>query len=139
MTEIIAFVKTGIISRPNSTAKLIPETGHMSIYASDYCPPFRESDMIHGPILSWLFMNWSVYIIEANDNSYYTGIATDVKRRFKEHGGTVCGAKYFNGRTPLKVIYQEDGHTRSSASKREVEIKKLSRLQKELLITGATQ
>ncbi len=84
-------------------------------------------------------MNWSVYIIEANDNSYYTGIATDVERRFEEHSGTVCGAKYFNGRTPLKVIYEEGGHTRSSASKREAEIKKLSRRQKIMLINGTTQ
>ncbi|MCZ6797520.1 MAG: GIY-YIG nuclease family protein [Gammaproteobacteria bacterium] len=81
-------------------------------------------------------MNWSVYIIEANDNSYYTGIATDVERRFAEHSGAVCGAKYFNGRTPLKVIYQESGHTRSSASRREAEIKKLSRRQKQKLIAG---
>jgi len=110
----------------------------MAIYPGDYCPLFRESDMIHRPIPSWLTMNWSVYIIEANDNSYYTGITTDVDRRFEEHSGTACGAKYFNGRTPLKVIYQEDGHTRSSASKREVEIKKLSRLQKIMLIAGAT-
>jgi len=95
--------------------------------------------MIGLRIFSWFFVSWSVYIIEANDHSYYTGIATDVERRFKEHSGTVCGAKYFNGRTPLRVIYQEDGHTRSSASKREVEIKKLSRLQKDLLITGATR
>jgi len=84
-------------------------------------------------------MNWSVYIIEANDNSYYTGIATDVERRFEEHSGTASGARYFNGRTPLRVIYREDGHTRSSASKREAEIKNLSRLQKELLVTGATR
>lgn len=77
---------------------------------------------------------WSIYIIEANDNSYYTGIATDVKRRFEEHAGNEQGAKYFNGRTPIKVVYQEDGHTRSSASKREIEIKKLTRNQKETLI-----
>ena len=82
-------------------------------------------------------MNWSVYIIEANDSSFYTGIATDVERRFEEHSGAVCGAKYFNGRTPLKVVYQEDGHTRSSASQREAEIKKLSRRQKIMLIAGA--
>ncbi len=95
--------------------------------------------MIHTPTLPWLYMTWSVYIIEASDNSYYTGIATDVERRFEEHSGTVCGAKYFNGRTPLKVIYQEGGHTRSSASKREAEIKKLSRAQKIMLINGVTQ
>ncbi|WP_423907689.1 GIY-YIG nuclease family protein [Candidatus Spongiihabitans sp.] len=79
---------------------------------------------------------WSIYIIEANDNSYYTGIATDVERRFEEHAGGEHGAKYFNGRTPIRVVYQEDGHTRSSAGKREIEIKKLTRCQKETLIVS---
>ena len=115
-----------------------PETGHMAIYAGDYCPLFRESDMMYGPILSRLSMTWSVYIIEANDNSYYTGIATDVVRRGAEHGGSVRGAKYFNGRKPVRVAYQGDGHTRSSAGKREAEIKKLSHRQKIMLINGVT-
>ena len=75
-------------------------------------------------------MNWSLYIIESDDSSYYTGITTDVERRFTEHSNGPLGAKFFNGRKPVKVVYQEDGHTRSSASKREAEIKKLSRLQK---------
>lgn len=80
-------------------------------------------------------MNWSVYIIEASDSSYYTGISTDVERRFVEHtSGRPPGAKYFKGRTPLRIAYREDGHTRSSASKREAAIKKLSRAQKDLLI-----
>ena len=82
-------------------------------------------------------MNWYVYIIKANDNSYYTGITTDVARRFQEHTSGVRGARYFNGRTPLKVVFQEDRHTRSSASKREAEIKKLTRLQKESLILSS--
>ena len=76
-------------------------------------------------------MKWSVYIIEADDNSYYTGITTDVERRFAEHSSSPLGAKFFNGRTPLKVVYQEGGHTRSTASKREAEIKKLTRMQKQ--------
>ena len=80
--------------------------------------------------------NWSVYIIEANDNSFYTGISTDVERRFEEHTTGKLGAKFFNGRTPVKVIYQEDGHTRSSASKREIEIKSLSRREKAMLIAN---
>jgi len=82
-------------------------------------------------------MNWFVYMIEASDNSYYTGITTDVDRRFDEHCSSVLGAKYFNGRSPIKVIYQESGHSRSTASKREYEIKKLSRQQKELLVQGS--
>ena len=79
-------------------------------------------------------MKWSLYIIETNDNSYYTGITTDVERRFAEHTAGKQGAKYFNGRTPVSVVYREDGHTRSSASKREAEIKKLSHREKEQLI-----
>lgn len=81
--------------------------------------------------------NWSLYIIEASDESLYTGIATDVERRFDEHLNCLKGAKYFNGRSPVRVVYREDGHTRSSASRREMEIKKLSRREKQDLI--ATQ
>lgn len=69
-------------------------------------------------------MNWQVYMILCLDNSLYTGITTDVARRFAQHlGGT--GAKYFRGHTPHQVVYLEEGHDRSSASRREAEIKKL--------------
>jgi len=83
-------------------------------------------------------MSWSLYIIESDDNSYYTGITTDVERRFAEHCSGPLGAKFFNGRTPVKIVYQENGHTRSSASKREAEIKKLSRLQKQNFLARHT-
>jgi len=79
---------------------------------------------------------WSLYIIEASDSSFYTGITTDVERRFEEHLQCRKGAKYFNGRSPIRVVYREDGHTRSSASRRETEIKKLSRGEKESLIAA---
>lgn len=78
-------------------------------------------------------MNWSVYIIENSDQSYYTGISTDVERRLKKHANGQ-GAKFFNSRTPIKVVYIEDGHTRSSASKRETEIKRLTKNDKMHLI-----
>ena len=78
--------------------------------------------------------NWSVYIILADDGSFYTGISTDIDRRFHEHSEKTTGAKYFNGRQPVEIVYQEHGHNRSSASKREVEIKRLSRKQKKSLI-----
>jgi putative endonuclease len=81
--------------------------------------------------------NWSLYIIEASDASYYTGITTDIERRFDEHRQGQKGAKYFNGRNPLGVVYREDGHSRSSASRREAEIKKLSRSEKQSLIAEA--
>ena len=79
---------------------------------------------------------WSLYIIEASDASFYTGITTDVERRFEEHLNCDKGAKYFNGRHPVRIAYREEGHTRSSASRREAEIKKLSRREKQNLITA---
>ena len=80
--------------------------------------------------------SWSLYIIEASDASLYTGITTDVERRFEEHRLGARGAKYFSGRTPVRVVYREDGHSRSSATRREAEIKKLSRQAKHELIVG---
>lgn len=79
-------------------------------------------------------MTWYVYIIECSDSTYYTGITTDLLRRFKQHANG-CGAKYFNGREPIKIVYSEDGHTKSTASKRENEIKNRSRKYKLKLIS----
>lgn len=73
---------------------------------------------------------WFVYIIRSDDGSFYTGVTTDVARRFGEHADGPRGARYFNGRKPLEVVYTEQGHTRSSASRREAEIKKMSRQDK---------
>ncbi len=78
-------------------------------------------------------MDWYVYIIEADDQSYYTGISTNIERRFQQHLEGK-GAKYFNGRVPIKIVYSENQHTRSSASKREAEIKKLDKEEKKKLI-----
>jgi len=80
--------------------------------------------------------SWSLYIIEASDASLYTGITTDVERRFDEHLNGPGGAKFFNGRDPVRVVYREDGHTRSSASRREMEIKQMTRLQKVNLVAS---
>ena len=80
-------------------------------------------------------MNWQVYIILCSDDSLYTGITTDVERRFAQHlAGT--GAKYFRGRSPCRIVYLESGHNRSSASRREVEIKRLRPADKRLLIAS---
>jgi len=78
-------------------------------------------------------MNWQVYIILCSDDTFYTGITTDLQRRFTQHASG-RGAKYFRGRQPLQVVYQESGHTRSSASSRELEIKNLERAEKSILI-----
>jgi len=80
-------------------------------------------------------MDWTVYIIRCDDNSLYTGVTTELERRFQEHLDHPRGAKYFNGRKPLEVVYSENGHTRSSALQREAAIKKLSRSEKLRLIS----
>ena len=77
--------------------------------------------------------NWSVYIIRCSDESLYTGISTDVERRFQQHL-TGKGAKYFRGRKPVRVEYTESGHSRSSASIREASIKAYSKREKQSLI-----
>ena len=81
--------------------------------------------------------DWSVYMIEADDGALYTGITTDVERRFGEHCDSKRGARYFRGRRPIAVVYQESGHTRSSASQREAAIKKLKRQQKQQLVANS--
>ena len=77
---------------------------------------------------------WYVYIVRASDQTLYTGITTDLDRRLAEHQSGKGGAKYFRGRDALKMVFTESKHTRSTASKREAEIKKLTRHQKLSLI-----
>lgn len=72
-------------------------------------------------------------MVECSDGSYYTGWTTDLDRRVKEHNGR-RGAKYTRGRRPVKLIYFESFSDKRSAMKRECEIKKLSRIQKERLL-----
>ena len=82
-------------------------------------------------------MSYFVYILECSDGSLYTGIAKDVVKRVDEHNSSEKGAKYTKVRRPVKLLYQEPSDDRSSASKREYEIKKLTRLKKLELIENA--
>ena len=79
--------------------------------------------------------SWFVYIIRCGDLSLYTGIATDVDRRFAEHESQGAkAAKYLRGRLPLTLLYQQEIGSRSEASKVELRIKSLSRKEKLELI-----
>ena len=78
---------------------------------------------------------WYVYIICCNDASLYTGVTTDILRRIKEHN-LKSGGSYTRTRAPVALVYQEPHPTRSSALKRELEIKKWSRTKKLALING---
>ncbi len=82
-------------------------------------------------------MEWFVYMIEATDRTLYTGITTDMDRRWNEHVTGAGGAKYFRGRRPKKLAYLESGHTRSSAARREAMLKKMAAREKRLLAASA--
>ncbi|MFC1732712.1 GIY-YIG nuclease family protein [candidate division KSB1 bacterium] len=74
-----------------------------------------------------------VYILECDDKSLYTGIATDVERRFKEHKKGVA-SHYTAAHGAVKMVHTEKFEDRGSALRREVEIKRLSREKKLALI-----
>jgi len=78
---------------------------------------------------------YTVYIVRCADGTLYTGIATDVARRIKEHNHSNKGAKYTRTRRPVTLVHSEVFDDRSAASKREYQIKKqMSRAEKLALI-----
>jgi len=78
-------------------------------------------------------MTWTVYILECADKTLYTGITNNLDARIQAHE-TGTGAKYTKGRAPLTLKYTEPHPNRSTATKREREIKKLSKEEKQSLI-----
>jgi putative endonuclease len=74
-----------------------------------------------------------VYILKCKDGSLYTGITTDVARRFAEHKSGI-GGHYTSAKEAVRIVYTEQYPNRSSASKRESEIKGWRRGKKLLLI-----
>ena len=80
---------------------------------------------------------YSIYILKCADGTLYTGITTDVKRRFKEHLDGK-GGHYTRARGAKQILYTEKCGDRSSAQKREAQIKRLSRKEKLNLIKSQT-
>jgi len=76
---------------------------------------------------------WYLYILECSNGNLYTGITTDIKRRFGEHASGK-GAKYTRAFGAKRVVHSESFRKRSTASRREAAIKKLSREEKKLLL-----
>jgi putative endonuclease len=74
-----------------------------------------------------------VYLLECADGSIYTGITTDVNRRFAEHQKGRA-SHYTAARKARKIVYTEKKRTRSAALKREAEIKRMNRAQKLALV-----
>ena len=79
-----------------------------------------------------------VYILECAGRTLYTGITTDMNRRFDEHKRGVA-AHYTQAHKPVKILYTEEQKDRSSALKREAGIKKWSRAKKMLLIQNVLE
>ena len=78
--------------------------------------------------------HWFVYMIRTSDAQVYTGITTDMARRWREHESGNAGARYFRGRKPMQLCYLEADHNRSTASQREYAIKSLNATAKKQLI-----
>ena len=81
---------------------------------------------------------WTVYFLRCNDNSLYTGITTDITRRLYQHNNTKLGAKYTRARRPVTLVYSESAADKSTASKREYQLRTLTKKQKEALVLNYT-
>ncbi len=87
---------------------------------------------------SGIAVSWFVYILKCEDDTLYTGITNNKERRLSQHNKGKA-SKYTRVRLPVEMIYSESTEDRSSASKREWQIKQLSRKQKLALIAKEAQ
>lgn len=78
---------------------------------------------------------WYLYLIRCPDNRLYTGITTDVARRFAQHQSGK-GAKALRGKGGLDLVFSEVVGNRSLALRAEYRIKQLSKAEKERLVAG---
>jgi putative endonuclease len=80
---------------------------------------------------------YHLYILRCADGTLYTGITVDLSRRVQEHNAGNLGAKYTRARRPVKLVYSKKFRKRSTASRAEYQVKKLSRQEKLHLIQRA--
>ena len=81
--------------------------------------------------------NWFLYLIRCKHGRLYTGITTDVERRFEEHKSSdKKGSKYLRGKAPLKLVLKKKIGNKSMALRIEAKIKKLTKIKKEMLVDG---
>ncbi len=83
-------------------------------------------------------MIYQVYMLSCADGSLYTGISNDLARRLRAHNRGIA-SKYTRSRLPVQLLYQESWPNKSEALRRELEIKKLTREQKWLLIQNSAE
>lgn len=81
--------------------------------------------------------HWSLYLVRNRNNQLYTGITTDVERRFAEHqSGGPKAARALRGKGPLSLVFHIEIGDRRRALKMEYRVKQLSKAQKESLVAG---
>ena len=78
---------------------------------------------------------WFCYLLECADGTLYTGITRSLERRLSMHDRG-WASRYTRGRRPVRLLYAEPHRDRSSASRREIEVKKMSRAKKRVLGSG---
>lgn len=79
--------------------------------------------------------DWYVYLIRTRTNTLYCGITNNLERRFEQHQ-TGKGAKYLRGKGPLSLEWTQAVADKSAALKEEIRIKKLTKEQKEVMVSG---
>jgi putative endonuclease len=78
---------------------------------------------------------WYVYLLRCNDDSLYAGITTNIERRLHQHNHTKLGAKYTRAKRPVTLAFIEFAANKSIASKREYQLRKLPKREKERLVS----
>lgn len=79
-------------------------------------------------------MSFFTYLVECSDGTFYCGYTDDLDKRIQQHNSEKSKTKYTRVRQPVKLVYSEKFETKSQAMKREAQIKKFSRQQKEKLL-----
>ena len=74
-------------------------------------------------------MGWWVYVIECESGAWYTGVSTDVERRFRQHMEGK-GAKYFRLDKPKRIVASKAFGSKGEALKQEAALKRLERADK---------
>ena len=105
------------------------QSGSLPVCAADYSIRMKDRRPKGKPLRE----TWFVYIVRCLEGLLYTGIAKDVSRRCQQHNAGTA-SRYTRSRLPVKVVYQEPQLDRSSALKRELAIKAMTRKEKLALI-----
>ena len=134
---IVRAKKTAVSKAPKKAPKTVPKVARnmalktASKTASKTAPKTAPAKRTAAAALK----QWHVYLVRCADDTLYTGVATDVRRRLAEHNGeSRAGARYTRTRRPVTLVYQELAADRSEAGKREYAIKQLPRSAKLALL-----